>query len=188
MMAVLIAGGRSRRMGCDKCLIEWRGKPLWQHQLETLADLQPSALAVAAPGKPDWLPDGVKWLPDVFPDSGPLAGILAALNFSGNGPVVALAVDLPRMTSDYLQGLLNDAGEHQGIVPLSAKGYEPLSAVYPVEAAMAAESRLQSGRRDLQGWVSELARCDLIRSRNVEANDTILFQNWNHPEDLKGEG
>lgn len=169
-------------MGCDKCLIEWRGKPLWKHQLETLSGLDPDALAVAAPVRPAWLPAGVEWLQDAVADSGPLGGILAGLNFAGGGLLVVLAVDLPRMTTGYLRVLLAAAGDRCGVVPLSEKGYEPVSAVYPVEAAGIARQRLQTGRRDLQGWVAELARGGLIRS--LEAGDADLFQNWNRPEDL----
>jgi len=182
MTAVLIAGGRSRRMGCAKCLLEWRGKPLWEHQLETLAGLDPDALAVAAPDRPTWLPAGVAWLPDAASDSGPLGGILAGLNFAASGPVVVLAVDLPMMTTGYLRKLMDASGELCGAVPFSGTGYEPVSAVYPVGAAGAAGRWLQAGRRDLQGWVAGLVRAGLVRS--MESGDAELFQNWNRPEDL----
>lgn len=187
-LAVLVAGGRSRRMGRDKCLLQWQEKVLWKHQLETLTFLHPSRLAVAAPECPQWLPSGVEWLMDSPADAGPMGGILAGLKSVKSGLVVALAVDLPRMTGEYLAELVSACTEHRGIVPLSPKGYEPIAAVYPAAAAGVAGEWLASGRRDLQGWVGELVRRNLVGEKCVGSMDMDLFHNWNRPEDLEGAG
>jgi molybdopterin-guanine dinucleotide biosynthesis protein A len=46
--AVLLAGGQSRRMGRDKATILFRGKSLWQIQLDLLHKLQPAEIFVSA--------------------------------------------------------------------------------------------------------------------------------------------
>ena len=46
--AVLLAGGESRRMGTDKATFLFRGKPLWQAQLETLRKLRPAEIFLSA--------------------------------------------------------------------------------------------------------------------------------------------
>ena len=48
LSAVLLAGGESRRMGSDKATFVFRGKPLWQVQLETLQKLRPKEIFVSA--------------------------------------------------------------------------------------------------------------------------------------------
>src|SRR5580765_2506968 len=48
LSAVLLAGGESRRMGTDKATFLFRGKPLWQVQLETLRRLRPAEIFVSA--------------------------------------------------------------------------------------------------------------------------------------------
>lgn len=183
MMAALIAGGCSTRMQRDKCLLTWQGVPLWRHQLETLAALQPATLAVAAPCQPSWLPSDVNWIPDWPESCGPLSGILAVLRACETGLLVVLAVDLPCMTADYLRTLLTP-DDGRGAVPFSLHGYEPMAAVYPREAAEIAEARVQSRQWDLQGWVEELAQGGLVRKKEIRADETRLFHNCNYPEDL----
>src|SRR4029077_13783233 len=54
--AVLLAGGESRRMGTDKATFLFRGKPLWQVQLETLRKLRPAEIFLSARTDPSWRP------------------------------------------------------------------------------------------------------------------------------------
>ncbi len=183
-LAVLIAGGRSRRMGRDKCVLEWQGKPLWEHQLGTLSSVGAGRVAVVSPGRPEWLSGDTSWIPDVPGDCGPLGGILAALESVKSGLVLVLAVDLPAMTGECLRDLLHSCTRERGCVPVADRGYEPVAAVYPAAAAVMAREWLDSGRRDLQGWVGELIKRDLVRGRKVEAPG--FFRNLNCPEDLEG--
>jgi len=182
--AVLLAGGNSLRMGRDKCMLDWEGAPLWRHQVETLRASGCAPIAVAAPLRPAWLPESVLWLPDAVEDAGPLGGLLAALEFSQEGIVVALAVDMPLMSAGYLRDLLGRAAPGVGVVPLGARGHEPLAAVYPAAAARPAREWIASGRRDMQGWIESLLREGLAISHPVDDED--VFCNWNTPEDLLG--
>ena len=77
--AVLVAGGRSRRMGRDKALLRLRdGRLLWERQLKILQSLGPGELFVSGPAR-DGFPADVVLLADERPDYGPLSGIVAAL-------------------------------------------------------------------------------------------------------------
>ena len=48
LSSVLLAGGESRRMGKDKATALFRGKPLWQIQLDLLRKLEPSEIFLSA--------------------------------------------------------------------------------------------------------------------------------------------
>src|SRR5262249_31891495 len=78
--AVLLAGGESRRMGRDKATILFRGKPLWEVQLEKLKKLAPKEIFVSARVDPPWRPNDVLFVADVPPSRGPLSGLAASLN------------------------------------------------------------------------------------------------------------
>jgi molybdopterin-guanine dinucleotide biosynthesis protein A len=71
--AVLLAGGQSRRMGRDKATILFRGKPLWQIQLDLLHKLQPAEIFVSARTDPAWRPPDVAFVPDEPPSRGPVS-------------------------------------------------------------------------------------------------------------------
>ena len=79
MDGVVLAGGDSRRMGCDKAEIVIGGEPLWRRQVRVLrtAGADPVML-VRRPGQS--APDGIPILRDGVGDAGPMAGLQAALS------------------------------------------------------------------------------------------------------------
>ncbi len=182
--AVLLAGGRSERMGSDKCLIDWHGTPLWQHQLATLRALNPAAIHVAAPTRPHWLPVDVRWCKDSHDNAGPLSGLHAALVAAQPALLVALAIDLPDMTAAYFSELIALCNGDTGRVPKSQNGFEPLAAIYPSSLADSANTWLSHGNRGLQGWLEELCEEGSMQSIPVTREQTALFLNLNHPSDL----
>jgi len=195
-LAALIAGGKSRRMGRDKALLKWGGKPLWRYQWETLAALEPERLVVVAPEPPSWLPTSVEWVKDHGEQNdpglssrirpiGPIGGVLAALELIQEGLVAALAVDLPAMTPEYLAGLQADCSVSTGVVPHSPEGFEPLAAIYPAAAAASARQWIGEGHHDLQGWIGRLVNEGIVLKREVGLGELALFLNLNTPEDLR---
>ena len=72
--AVLLAGGKSSRMGRDKALLEIDGEPLWRRQLATLRALEPEQLMVSGPPRGEG-----ETVADEIEDAGPLGGVAAAL-------------------------------------------------------------------------------------------------------------
>ena len=96
---VLLAGGESRRMGSDKATLLFRGKPLWQVQLETLQKLGPKEIFVSARIDPPWRPDDVVFVADAPLSRGPLSGLAASMSRMRTTHLLALAVDMPWMTS-----------------------------------------------------------------------------------------
>ena len=187
--AVLLAGGRSQRMGRDKALLRLEdGRRLWERQLAVLRELGPAELFISGPRR-DGFPAEVSCLADTLPGRGPLAGIAAALRAATSPRVVVLAVDLPEMTAGFLRGLLGAQGggkdEESGIVPQTADGFfEGLAAVYPRVGLAVAERQLEGNDRSLQTFVRELVRSGLVTARPVAVEEAGLFANWNRPEDL----
>ena len=79
--AVLLAGGRSRRMGRDKALLPLPdGRRLWQRQLAVLESLHPAELFISGSAR-EGVPSLIPCLDDETPGLGPLGGIVAALVF-----------------------------------------------------------------------------------------------------------
>ena len=83
--AVVLAGGRSRRMGTDKAVLEWHGRPLVVHVAEAvLAAIDGPVVVVAAPDQElPPLPPRVERAVDAVADQGPLEGIRTGLEALG---------------------------------------------------------------------------------------------------------
>src|SRR5256886_4656345 len=155
--AVLLAGGESRRMGRDKAAVLFRGKSLWQIQLRLLRKLEPASIFVSARTDPSWRPDDVQFVADDPPSRGPLSGIAASLEQMHSAYLLALAIDMPFMSENYLRYLCDHIEPGTGVVPTIDNRAEPLAAIYPREADADFRSALVGTDFSLQTLV-----CDLI--------------------------
>lgn len=182
--AVLLAGGKSRRMGRDKALLPLPdGRTLWERQRDVLHALEPAEWFVSGSWR-EGFPADLPWLADAVADRGPLAGITAALKEMRSSRLVVLAVDLPAMTANFLRALLQESST-AGMVPQRANGFfEPLAAVYPKFAVSTAEQALRREELALQRFVRGLVSGGLAVARPITETETSLFANWNHPDDL----
>ena len=182
--AVLLAGGKSRRMGRDKALLTLPdGHTLWEHQRETLGALEPAEWFVSGSWR-EGFPLDLPWLADEVPERGPLAGIAAALQKMSSPRLVVLAVDLPAMTTAFLRALMRNGGD-AGVVPQRPDGFfEPLAAVYPKSAAESAAKNLRRENLALQPFVRALVVDGLAKAHPITATEAGLFANWNSPDDL----
>ena len=123
-------------------------------------------------------------VPDTQPDAGPLAGLVASLRHCHESHLVVLAVDLLRMTPEFLRSLLDHCTKETGAVAMSGDFYEPLAAVYPKKCLPIAEACLAANERRLQNFVAKLVATELVRERPVALEEAPLFSNANTPADL----
>ncbi len=179
--AVLLAGGRSTRMGRDKAAVLIDGRPLWQLQLAKLRALHPAELYLSGRLDGPFAAAGVEIVEDEMPDLGPLSGIAPTLARMTSPRLLVLAIDLPAMTTEFLQSLL---GENECLIPQRGDFFEPLAAVYPKAATALAQTALQRTDRSMQRFCRELVAADLAHAKALTAADSPLFRNLNEPRDL----
>ena len=184
LSAVLLAGGKSRRMGQDKATTIFGATPLWQIQLDLLRKLGPAELFVAARTDPPWRPADVEFVPDAKPSRGPLSGVSAALSQSRSDHLLALAIDMPFMAQEYLRALCELIEPGRGVVPMMAERAEPLVAIYPCEARLDFREALSGKEFSLQPLIRKLMRAGKLRLLQVGEKDWPLFRNLNEPRDL----
>ena len=183
--AVLLAGGKSTRMGRDKAGVLIDGHPLWQYQLATLRAIHPHELFIS--GKPDgpYAGAGVEILGDNFPGLGPLAGLEAALRRANCPLMLVLAIDLPAMTAEFLSELLRaSAASGTGLVPCVDDRFEPLAAVYPRACLPLVGEHLHAADRSMRRFVQACLAREFVRGRAIADVERHLFRNLNTPEDL----
>ncbi len=191
VFGVVLAGGASSRMGHDKARIRVAGEPLILRQLRLLSAAGVLRRAVAVSQSPptgqlDEIPPDVGILRDEQPNQGPLAGIERALSAiqPAETHVLVLAVDLPRLTPDFIQSLILQVRPGIGVVPSLVGRLEPLVAVYPVEAFAEVVARLGRGEGSVQNCLRAGLKEGWMIDHPVMPDEAVLLTNWNRPEDM----
>ena len=184
LSAVLLAGGESRRMRCDKATLEWRGQPLWQWQIEKLRALYPEKIFVSARSELPWCPADAELILDTPPSRGPLSGLAAALASIASDHLLALAVDMPFMTSEHLRLLCDLAKSGMGVIPMIDGNAEPLAAIYPKESRAVFLEAFQSENFSLQPVVRKLINLNLLREMPIAGAEREFYKNINEPPDV----
>ena len=181
--AVILAGGRSSRMGRDKAWLPLDGQPLLARQIAVVRRLNPMELFVSGRADTDYRSLGCPRLTDAFANAGPLAGIAAGLEAASVPLVLVLAVDMPDMTSAMLGHLLGRCGSGTGVVPRVSHRLEPLAAVYPKAAGPLAVELLRQQLRAVRAFAERCQQAGLVALHDVAAADWPCFTNWNAPGD-----
>ena len=182
--AVILAGGKSSRMGRDKAFLKINGRILLDRQIDTLVAADAEDILISGRPGVDYSAFGCRVLTDEFPEAGPLAGIHAALKVSRQPLVLVLAVDLPEMNAMFLRSLLMMATVDRGVVPRVGGRIEPLAAVYPHAALALVEQMLAQGNHAAQSFASACMQAGLAAYEDVPDDFARLFKNLNTPVDL----
>jgi molybdopterin-guanine dinucleotide biosynthesis protein A len=186
LSAVLLAGGDSRRMGRDKATLLFHGKPLWQTRIELLRSLTPAEILISARTDPPWRPSNCRFVADDAPSRGPLSGLAACFAQMRSAHLLALAIDMPRMTDSYLRALCDRIEPDRGVIPMIGNRSEPLAAIYPARAQGDFRAALSGADFSLQGLVGKLIKAGALTPIKVAESEEELFQNLNWPADLPG--
>lgn len=133
-IAAVLAGGRSRRMGAPKALVQLGGRPLLAWPLAAAAAAGLEAVVVAKPGSPLPALDVPVW-PEPEQPVHPLAGIVAALERAAPRPVLALACDMPFVPAELIGRL----------AALDAVAAAPPGEAFPARYENAALAVLRAG-------------------------------------------
>jgi molybdopterin-guanine dinucleotide biosynthesis protein A len=185
LSAVLLAGGKSTRMGRDKAGVELDGQLLWQRQLATLKALHPRELFISGRPEGPYVDGGIEVIPDLHPGCGPLSGLEAACWRMRTPLLCVLAIDLPWMTSGFLDRLVKIAMQDgRGVVPQNGEYFEPLAAVYPRGMMNLIGERLRQADHSMQGLVRRAVELDLVIPLAIGEEERSLFRNVNTPADL----
>lgn len=179
LTAILFAGGESRRMGIDKATLHIEDEPLWSRQLRILRELQPAEIMISARCRPAWCPPKIETILDQTPSHGPLSGLAAVLTAIRTSHVLALAIDLPLMKSNYLRQLWKQCDKHYGVVPADGNSYEPLCAIYPASATNMVVAALSGDNYSLKNTINLLIAASLLRITLVEPDNQRMFLNLN---------
>lgn len=178
---IVLAGGKSSRMGVDKGLMLLSGKPMVKHVLDAAAQLTPHILLVA--NNPAYRQFDYPVYADIWPETGPMGGIFTGLTHSKTDKNLILACDTPFLQAPVLNILLEHCAEFTITVATLNGQLEPLFAVYDKKCLPEIEKCLQNRVFKLQKLIDSYGNM----VKKVEMSELVpseVFRNLNTPEDL----
>lgn len=184
----LLSGGRSSRMGRDKGLMPFMGRPLIQRILDRLASLgEETILSTNHPTDYAFL--NLPSYPDIKPDCGSLGGLHTVLSLAGHSFIAAVACDMPfaNLALFKYEGRLLQQTGADVVIPSTAHGLETLHAVYRRETCLpAVQSALEAGDLKMVNWLHEVNVRVLLPAEVAPFDPPgLAFWNLNTPEEFR---
>lgn len=187
LSVVIQAGGESRRMGRDKALVSFLGRPMIERIIERVAPLA-DELVITSNNPAGLAYLGLPVFPDVTDRRGALNGLLTALSVATGEFVAVVACDMvfasPELLAAEFDALVAEDGDIA--VPVTAHGFEPFHAVYRRETCVTAARRaVERGESRAPSWFSDMRVVAFDRERlDAIGLSGPVFVNANTPDDI----
>ena len=188
MLTVCIqAGGESSRMGEDKALKTFLGRPLIQRVIDRLSSIADELIVTT--NRPEaYAFLNLPLFPDLKPGRGALGGLYTAIASAQHPLVAVVACDMPFASATLLEAesrlLLEE--EVDVVIPKSEEGYEPLHAVYRRETCLPAiEAAIEADQWRVISWFPQV-KLRVLTADEVKRYDLLglAFWNVNTPEEF----
>ncbi len=177
---IVLAGGKSSRMGSDKSELKFRNQTFIEHSIKALEGITSDIIIVSNNEKHDSL--GYTRINDVITDFGPVAGIYSGLFNSKTTYNIVLSCDIPLINTSTLQQLINAIdGKSDSIQFEYQNKTTPLIALYTKNCLSKFKHALENKVHRLQSVVNTCNPKNILLSEK----DATHIQNINTQEDLK---
>ena len=152
--AIILAGGKSSRMGFDKQFLKIDQRRLMDSMIHKLSKEFDEIIIVT--NKPDYyIGLGHKITGDIIENMGPLGGIHAGLTISSSEYSLIVACDMPNINMDYIRYMKNHIGKH-GATTRFDLSLEPFISFYSKDVIVNIEEYLKSNRRSMHSFISTI--------------------------------
>ncbi|MBI5851159.1 MAG: molybdenum cofactor guanylyltransferase [Planctomycetes bacterium] len=188
--SMVLAGGRSDRMGRSKPALPWGDGSLLLHTVQTLIECSHPVVVVARDDHQDLPPlhTECELIYDARPGEGPLQAIDAGLAFLERkcDAVFVAGCDLPFLDAVVIGRFFDLLGEQMGVVPTHDGEPQPLCAIYNLRVHSAVHELVQAGQRRAQA-LAELPGIKLLGPAELRAIDPALrfFRDVDTPDDYE---
>lgn len=188
LAAIILAGGKSTRMGRDKAFLTIRDRPLLTHVC-TVAQNCSDRVYVVTPWITKYreiVPSNVRFIEETIiladgESNCPLIGFYQGLQQIDAQWILLLACDLPLLDSEAIQQWCQQLAEVSGaeiaLLPRDAKGWQPLCGFYRHSCLPVLKTYLDNGGKSFQNWLAQ------HRVRELKISDRSILFNCNTRED-----
>ena len=188
MLTVVIqAGGQSSRMGEDKALKPFLGRPLIQRVIERLTPIADEMIVTTnRPAEYGFL--NQRLVPDLRPGRGALGGLYTAIDSATSPFIAVVACDMPFASKNFFESAysLMVKEEADVVIAKTDEGYEPFHALYRRETCLPAiEAAISADQWKVVAWLPQVNVRTLSSDETKEFDPSgLCFWNVNTPEDF----
>ncbi|MEO1429256.1 MAG: molybdenum cofactor guanylyltransferase [Cyanobacteria bacterium J06632_19] len=184
--ALILAGGKSSRMGTDKALVSYEGEPMLKrvYQVAAACTEQVYILTPWVERYENLLPSDCNYLIETQPGKGPVNGLSEGLEQITANWILLLACDLPLLDVEIIQSWINKlpqiSSSTLALVPQRSQIWEPMCGFYRKEMKTELDIFLKKGKRSFQELLSGIE----VEALNIDEKTSFMLLNCNYPEDL----
>jgi len=181
---ILLAGGKSSRMGKDKALIRYGDETFLSNSIKKLNNLFDEVLVVVDNVEKYYF-ENARFIKDIYPGKGPMGGIHAALKAAENDWIFVIPCDMPLWEPVLVDEILTHRFNYDIVVPLIKNHLEPLFALYKKTCIPVMEECLNKGLIKVTE-LYPLVNTNYLNLYKICEREELSksFFNVNTPEDL----
>jgi len=179
---IILAGGKSSRMGEDKGLVLLNGKPMIQYVIEALKEVVSNIIIIS--NNASYNKFCVPVYSDLIKDKGPVGGIYTGLYHSTTELNFCISCDVPMISSDFIFWLLNKSGNASITLPMYKDKVHQMIGVYSKQVLSNFKESTEKEHLKLSQVNKDMA-CEIIDIEKEYANfDELIFSNINTKNEL----
>jgi molybdopterin-guanine dinucleotide biosynthesis protein A len=179
---IILAGGKSRRMGKDKGFCLLNGQPMIRFAINVLENV--CNLILLGTSDPDYQSFGLPVVKDEISGIGPIGGIYSCLKASQTQDNFILSCDMPLVTEELIRFILRCKTDYDVVIPLNNGLPEPMCAYYSKDIVPVMHKYIQKGIYKIQDVVRAVNTLYLEIPPETNFFSKTMFYNINAPNDL----
>jgi molybdenum cofactor guanylyltransferase len=182
---IVLAGGKSLRMGMDKGLLQWKGKPLVEYPVEALKKF--CNTIIISTNNDEYAYLGLPIVKDIHTVIGPMGGLHAGLNTSISENNIVLSCDMPLIDEEIVRLLLAGSENCQAVVPVVENRLIPVCSYYHSSALPILEKEIRAGLHKTVLFLQRLRFKELLITNPGLQNKFFninTVEDFNHLESL----
>ena len=181
---IILAGGRSSRMGIEKGMVNFQGQPLIQYSIDVLKNY--CSRIIISTNSNAYYSLGYPVQNDIVHEAGPMGGIYSSLLHSKTDYNLILSCDTPFVTSFLLRKILENSEGYQVVIPLSRQGFpEPLIGFYHKNNTTGMLGFINNRNLKLTDYIETTIYKAIPVYQDPTLFDPYLFLNFNSLGDIK---
>ncbi len=180
--AIILAGGKSSRMGTDKGLMDFNGKLMISYIIETLNSLQLPIHIIS--NNANYASLGFPTHTDLIEDAGPVGGIYTGLKKVNSETSIVLSCDVPFVTAELLNTLIEQSQNHDASIAKFQNKLHPLIGVYNNSCTDIFKEHLDKRQYKLMKVCDNLELNIVDFTQHESLASSHFFANINSPKEI----